>query len=117
MNEFFGGVIGFMVQMYGLLIIIVMFTLGLAVWDVSGTINRTIPLAMQHGGVDATVQSVVNSELQGKGITVISVTGSNPQTPFGSQISMKIKATFPVWGISQPIGQEVKATSTYNRRQ
>lgn len=115
-SEFFGGVMGFFIQMYSFALLLAFFVFGLAVWDVSSTINRTIPTAMQHGGVDAAVQSVVTTELQARHITVKSVTGSAPKSPWGSQINMKILATYHIFGMDQPVGQKVTATSTYNQR-
>lgn len=117
MKEFYGGVLGFFVVTFAIVSVFSVFIFGLAKWEVSKVINRTMMLAQQRGGVDNTIRDLVTAELTPKTIAVTSVSGSTPGSPYGSQIQLRIAASIKVLGVAQPIGQEIKGTSIYQRRE
>lgn len=107
---------GFILWAMAIAFFLGIFSYGMANYQVSSAINRSMMLVQMRGGVDASIEDIVKSSLNNKKITVNSVSGSVPGRPYGDQVTLRIDATMDVLGITQPLGKEIKGTSIYRER-
>ncbi|QHZ54169.1 hypothetical protein [Paenibacillus larvae] len=116
MKSIFESIFFMMMLVLGLVLIFNSTAYVLSIHQTSTVVNRAMMLVQMKGGVDSNIINIVKSELSSRGIKVHSVSGSQPNRPYGDQIHLSINATTNVLGEDRPIGQKFRGTSIYRER-